>query len=122
MSDKGIWKEDQEKLLAKAVDNAYQGKGILELVDGYVAKVAISIIDDTQLEKLPEDLKPKLSELTDLALAEDVEGAEKLAAEILNARIDIPGIDEEAEYVIFEGALTLLVGAVIKFVKSKKEA
>jgi hypothetical protein len=117
---KGIWNEKQEKFLAKVLDKIYKGKGILELIDGYLAKVIVSLVDDNALDKLPKDLKPKLTELTDLAIAEDIEGCEKLGAEILNKRIDIPGLEEDTEYVLFEGALTMVVGAIINWVRKKK--
>jgi hypothetical protein len=119
MGKLGIWNEQQEKVIAQAIDDVYKAKGLLELVDGYLAKVVIALIDDNGLEKLPDDIKPKLSQLTDLALAGDVEGCNQLGAEILNARIDIPGLDEDSEYIVFEGALTIIVGALIKWVREK---
>jgi hypothetical protein len=119
MGKLGIWNEQQEKVIAQAIDDVYKAKGLLELVDGYLAKVVIALIDDNGLEKLPDDIKPKLSQLTDLAVGGNVEGCNQLGAEILNARIDIPGLDEDSEYIVFEGALTIIVGALIKWVREK---
>jgi len=117
MGKAGIWNSDQEKYIAGAIDNSIKAKGVLEIVDGYLAKVVIVIVDDKGLDRLPEDLKPKLSALTDLAIAGDVQACEKLGAEILNNRIDIPGIDEQTEYIIFNGAMTIIVGAILAQVR-----
>jgi len=121
MGEKGFLNNEQERYLAKIVDNAIEANGLLELFDGYFAKVAITLIDDYGLEKInvPEDVKGKLSELIDSALVEDVEKSEEIASEIINSLVDIPGLDEATEGMLFKGAIEIVVGAIIK--KIRKE-
>ena len=111
--ESGILTTVQEKQLAEMVDNALKFKGILELIDGYVAKILISYLDDKVLDKLKDELKVKLAALVDAVMAEDIELSETLAAEIINGLVDIPGLDEEAEGLIFKGAIEIAVGAIL---------
>lgn len=111
--ESGILTTVQEKQLAEMVDNALKFKGILELIDGYVAKILISYLDDKVLDKLKDELKAKLAALVDAVMAEDIELSETLAAEIINGLVDIPGLDEEAEGLIFKGAIEIAVGAIL---------
>jgi len=55
-------------------------------------------------------------------MVEDVELAESLSADLMNSLIDIPGLDEEAEGLIFKGLIEILVGAILKWIEGKKQA
>lgn len=122
MSEKGILTRDQEKAFAKLVDDSIKAKGLVELFDGYAARSLITLIDDEGIERLnlKPELKNKLGVLADAALSEDIETAETVGAEIINMLVDIPGLDEDAEAVMFEGAVKILVGAVVTALKKKK--
>jgi hypothetical protein len=121
-SDKGILNREQEKAFARLIDDAIKAKGLVELFDGYAARAIIVIVDDELIEKLKlaPGLKEKLGNLADAALAENVDDAEVIGAAILNMLVDIPGLDEDAEAVMFEGAVKIIVGAVISALKKKK--
>ena len=93
----GIFTVEQEKKVAELLDNVVKLKGIAEFLDGYVFKAIITFVDDKFVEKLPDELKVSLSELVTAVLAEDVNLAEELAAEIINGLVDVPGLDEESE-------------------------
>ena len=111
--EKGILTSEQEKQLSQIVDNVLKLKGLLELVDGFLAKVLISLLDDVVVDKLKTEVKIELAALVDAVFANDVPLAEELAAQILNDLVDIPGLDEEAEGLIFKGAIELIVGAIL---------
>lgn len=121
--EKGILTKAQEKKFAEAIDKAINAKGIVELLDGYVARAVISLIDDQGVEKLnlKPELKVKLSELADAAIAEDIESAQLIAADIINQLVDIPGLEEDAESVLIEGVVKFVVGAVIVAIRKKKK-
>lgn len=121
MENKGILTVDQEKKLAELLDNKINLKGFLELVDGYVFKALITFVDDKFADKIKVEVKTKLAELVDAVLADDVNKAEELAAEVINMLVDIPGLDEEAEGLLFKGVIQLLVGVVLDWINSKKE-
>ena len=53
-------------------------------------------------------------------MAEDIETAQDLAAEVINMLIDIPGLDEESEGLLFKGMIQLLVGVVLDWINKKK--
>lgn len=121
MEEKGILTAEQEKKLAELLDNVIKLKGFLELVDGYVFKALITFLDDKFADKIKIEIKVKLAELVDAVLAEDIETAETLAAEVVNMLLDVPGLDEEAEGLLFKGIIQLLVGVILDWINSKKE-
>ena len=118
--EKGIFTREQEKALSQKVDDVLKLKGFLELVDGYLARILISIIDDQAIDKLKEAVKVKLAAVADAVIDEDYDAAELALSDLGNSLIDIPGLDEEAEGMIFQGAVQLLRGAIQKWVDSKK--
>jgi hypothetical protein len=118
--EKGILTAVQEKELAVMLDDLVKLKGLWELVDGYVFKVVITLLDDTVIDKIKEDIKVKLAALVDAVMAKDVTLAEQLATDIVNGLIDIPGLDEDAEGLIFGGIIQLVVGAILAKLQSIK--
>jgi hypothetical protein len=109
----GILTPDQEKQLAVWLDDLVKLKGLLELVDGYIFRILITLLDDKVLDKLKTDLKTKLSALVAAAMAGQVDEAEQLATDILVSLVQIPGVDSTVEGLIFSAAIQLAVAAVI---------
>jgi hypothetical protein len=109
----GILTPDQEKQLAVWLDDLVKLKGLLELVDGYIFRILITLLDDKVLDKLKADLKAQLSKLVEAAMAGQVDEAEQLATDILVGLVQIPGIDSTVEGLIFSAAIQLAVAAVI---------
>lgn len=118
--ESGILTRDQEDKLSKMIDDALVFRGLIELVDGYLARVLITVLDDKYVDKLKEDVKIKLAALVDAGFAEDVELVKTLAADLVNSLVDIPGLDETAEGLIFRGAIDIAVGAIIAWVAKRK--
>lgn len=119
MKEQGIFTVEQEKKLAELLDNAIKLKGIAEFIDGYLFKAVITFVDDRFIDKIQEDIKIKLSALADACLDEDVELAQELAADLINSLIDIPGLDEESEGLLFKGVIEFIVGAVLDWIQTK---
>jgi hypothetical protein len=120
MEEKGILTLEQEKKLAELLDDVIKLKGFLELLDGYVFKALITFLDDKFADQIKVEIKIKLAELVDAVLAEDIETAQDLAAEVINMLIDVPGLDEESEGLLFKGIIQLLVGVVVDWINKKK--
>lgn len=120
MEEKGILTADQEKQIASWLDELVKLKGFVELIDGYVFKVVITLLDDTLVDRLKVELKVKLAALVEAVMAEDVPLAETIAADIINGLVDIPGLDEDSEGLIFKGAIELLVGAILAKLQDMK--
>lgn len=121
MEEKGILTAEQEKKLAELLDNVIKLKGVLELIDGYVFKALITFLDDKFADQIKVEIKLKLAELVDAVLAEDIETSETLAAEVINMLLDVPGLDEESEGLLFKGVIQLVVGAILDWLESKKQ-
>lgn len=120
--ESGILTREQEQQLSQMIDDALVLKNvILELIDGYLARVIITLLDDKVVDKLKEDVKVKLAALVDAGFAEDVELVKTLAADLINNLVDIPGLDETSEGLIFRGAIDLAVGAIIAWIEKRKQ-
>jgi hypothetical protein len=118
--EEGILTSAQEKTLAALLDDAIKLKGVAEFVDGFLFKALITFVDDKFIDKLKEEIKVKLAALVEAVMAEDVELAEQLATELVNSLIDIPGLDEESEGLLFKGVIEIIVGAILQWIESKK--
>ena len=118
--EKGIFTLEQEKKLAGLLDEAIKLKGILELVDGVVFRALLTLLDDQLIDKLPEEIKIKLAEIAEAVIDEDVEKAEILATELINALIDVPLLDEESEGLLIGALVRLIVSAVLNWINGKK--
>ena len=114
MADVGIFTTEQEKQLATWLDELVKLKGLWEIVDGYVFKAIIVLLDDKLIVKLNETLKTKLAALVTAAMAEDVPLAEQLATDVINGLVDIPGLDEDTEGLILKSIVELIVGTILQ--------
>lgn len=119
--EKGLLTKEQEKQIAQVIDDALKLKGLGELVDGFAARAIVSMVDDNLAEKLniKEQLKQDLQGVIDGALSGDVDKVQELSAKILNDEIDIPGLDEDAEALLFKGAVEIILGAALQKAQSK---
>lgn len=118
---KGILTKEQEKFYAERIDDMIKAKGLLEIVDGPASKVIITSVDDSLLDRLPEAMKEDLSGLAQAGIDNDVELAEKMVTNVINGRIDIPGIDEETESLLFAGVVNIVVASMKYWVEHRKE-
>lgn len=116
-----ILTDDNRKFIAEVVDDAIKAKGILELVDGFAARIVLNVVDNFADSKLTiaDELKLKINNLVEAAKAEDLEGAEEIAADIIDSLVDIPGLDNDGEKILFEGMVKIIVGAVKSWLAKK---
>ena len=117
---KGIFTVEQEQKLAGMLDDAVKMKGLLEIVDGYLFKGIITIVDNEYIDRLNEEVKLQLQKLATACIDEDVDEAAAAVVELANSLIDIPMLDETSEGLIFKGAVDLILGAVMKWIESKE--
>jgi len=120
--EKGIFTKEQEKKLASLLDELIKLKGLFEMVDGLVFTAIISMVDDNLINKLPDEIKIKLSELAEATMAEDIEKAELLATDLINQLLDIPLLDEDTEGLLIGSLIRLIVSSVLSWIEGKKEA
>lgn len=117
----GILTQEQEKKLSDLLDDAIKFKGVMELVDGYVFKALLTLLDDRLVNALPEQIKIKLAEIADAVIAEDIEKAEQLSTDLINELIDVPLLDAIQEGLIIGALVRLIVSAVVNWIEKKKE-
>jgi len=122
MSDKGILTKVVEEKLAAKLDELVKLKGIWESVDGLAFKLTLSALDDNLGEKIPEPYKSGLTSLFTAVLDEgDYETAVGNAFEFLDNVVDIPGLDDETEAMLFEGLATFVIAIILKIKKHEAE-
>ena len=118
--DKGILTVVQEKKLAQILDDAVKVSGVFELIDGYLFKILLTFLDDTYADKLSVEIKTELGQLAEALMVSDWDAAELVATSIINRLINIPGLDEDSEGLLFKGIIEIVVGAVLKLIGQKK--
>lgn len=118
--DKGILTVVQEKKLAQILDDAVKVSGVFELIDGYLFKILLTFLDDTYADKLSIEIKTELGQLAEALMASDWDEAELVATNIINRLVNIPGLDEDSEGLLFKGIIEIVVGAVLKLIGQKK--
>lgn len=109
-----ILNDENRKFIAGVIDDAIDAKGVLELVDGIAARVILNVVDNFVDSKItiPDEIKLDLNELVEAAKEKDIEAVEEIAASLLDRLIDVPGLDNEGEKILFEGAVKIIIGAI----------
>jgi hypothetical protein len=109
-----ILSKENRSYIAEQIDAAIVAKGVLELIDGYAAKVVLNVIDNFADKKLTiaDSVKEKLNSVVDAIKSNDIDTAETEISEVVDSLIDIPEIDDEDEKLIFEGAVKLVIGGL----------
>ena len=117
--EKGFLTKEQENAYADLLDDCIKAKGPLELVDGFAARILIGIIDNELIEKqiierhaVDPVFITNIQLLGEFVLEKDWEKAAHEAAEIVNTLVNIPGLDEDSEAMIFVGLFMTLAGAI----------
>ncbi len=111
---KGLLTKEQEKFFAELLDDAILfPNALVERLDKVAFKLIISTVDDNLADRIPEGWKSPLEPVIDAAMDGRWEEAGRHAANLLNSKIDIPGIDEESEQAIISGIIQLIIGAII---------
>lgn len=120
MSRKGLFLPEQEDFLAEVLDNFFKFKNpIMESFDKTFFKLLVQTADNQGLDKIPVIWKEDLIPVIDAAILLDVEEVRRLSTDLLNKKIDIPGIDEEAELMVFDSFTRFVVSAINWYIQNK---
>lgn len=123
MAEKGLLTRDQEKFFGKLIVDGLELKGLPGLAARFGIPILIKTVDDNYGDKIEDPWRGYLTQLiTKLQLAledgvlteEELDDLLNLAAEILNAEIDIPLLDETSELIIFTQTLKLIAAFIFK--------
>lgn len=116
--EKGILTKAVEAKLATTLDELVKVEGIWEAIDGMAFKLAISALDDNLGEKIPEPYKEKLRQLFNKILEEEnYEEAVYLGFEFLDEIVNVPGIDDDMEAMLFDGLARIVVAVIVQLKK-----
>ena len=119
----GFLMPEQEKLLAQALDAFLRFKnGAMEKVDGPVALIVIRGVDNRFGERISPAWKTPLIPIIDAALSGKEETVRQLTTDLMNRKIDIPGVDEEIELMMFDGFTRFAAAAVAWYAEKRKVA
>lgn len=115
--EKGVLSSQLEELAAKAGDGALVLKGVWEMVDGPAILTSIRLIDNNLGEKVKDPLKTEIREMLDEVLIEkNPDAACQIFADYMDSLVDIPGLDDASEQMIFRGAMSIVAGWLAKIV------
>ena len=117
MSDqKGILNKDQEKVIAKFLDEKIKFEKVwLEALDGVVFGTVVSLVDDYGLDAINAVYKEPLATMADGLLEEDYEKAAMAAATLLDIIIDIPNVSDSKEAILFTSTVQYIANLVNLF-------
>ena len=120
MGDKGLLTKTIEEKLSKKLDELVELGGVWETVDGLAFKLAISGLDDTLGEKVPEPFKTTIKDLLiDIIEEQDYSKATAKGFDFLDELIDIPGIDDAMEALLFKGMATIVIAIIVSLKKDE---
>ena len=128
MSKKGVLTRIEEKFYGKVIANQIEVKGIWKPIVNMGVPFFIQTIDNTFGDKIPEPWQTHLEKLTTIfyeAMKDGVITTEErnhvahYCVAVMNAEIDIPGIGEENEMVVFLGFWKFISAVIWKEVNDK---
>jgi hypothetical protein len=79
-------------------------------------------VDNRFADKVHPAWKTPLIPIIDSGLAGDIEETHRLVTDLINQKIDIPGIQEEIEMMMFDGFTRFAAAPVARFLERKKAA
>ena len=113
--EKGILTKSLESLVANWLDDVVKLKRLGESIDGIAFKMAITQLDDYFGDKIPEPYKTTIQTVATTIFEEkDYNLAVSIGLTFMDSQIDIPGIDDETELLIFKGLETIIFAILAK--------
>lgn len=113
--EKGILSEALESKAGIALDDLIKLNGFLEAVDGLFFTTLIKVLDNNLAEKIPEPYKSEIAKLlVEIFEEEDYATACDLAFDFVNVMVDIPGLDDPTEELVFNGIASVIAGLLAK--------
>lgn len=121
MERTGLFTPEQEDFLATTLDEFFKFKNpLIETFDKTFFKILVQTLDNKGIDKLNAEWKLDLIPVVDAALANDLSQVRLAATDLLHKRINIPGLDEDTELLVFDTFTRFIVAAVTWFVEKKK--
>jgi len=84
--------------------------------------IVIKGVDNRFADRINPEWKTPLIPVIDKALEGDIEETRRLVTDLINQKIDIPGIQEDIELMMFDGFTRFAAAAVAWYLERKKGA
>ena len=115
----GVISPRGENLLAELLDEKVKWKNpLIEAVDGKFFKILIKTIDNTFLDKIPQEWQNPLEPIIEAAIDKQWLTAGELIAQLGVDIIDVPWLDEESERLLFNSIIALVTGLIMAKVEA----
>ncbi len=110
----GILTHKVEEWGGDQVDKLLKLPPYLEPFDGFFATQTLRGIDNHYGEKISDPYKTQIRErLDEIIIEQDYDTAVTKGMEFIDSLVDIPGIDDPTEAMIFQGLARIIVGLIL---------
>ena len=115
MNEIGVLASKLEKVVGRKLVEVLKVKGLLALALNALAPALVAAFDNNIAEKIPEPYNQQIEDTLVVILEEkDYKKAIQKATDFADSLIDIPGIDDEMEKLIFDGLAMVIAGLMAK--------
>ena len=115
MNEIGVLSSKLEKVVGRKLVEVLKVKGLLAMALNALAPALVSAFDNNLAEKIPEPYNQKIEDTLVIILEEgDYEKAVVMATAFADSLVDIPGIDDVMEKMIFDGLAMVIAGLLAK--------
>lgn len=121
MYERGIFTKKHELFLADMLaDKIHFKSAILEKFKKRIFRFAIRMVDNFGFDRLKEAWKQELLPIVDAAVNGNVESVRLYVNDLLNKKIDIPGMDESRELELIDHQTKSLAIAIETYLLKNK--
>lgn len=94
--------------IADQVENGIQTTGIIEILDKPFAKTLCKITNRTLSDKLTDETKQTINSIFDQVIEKDFDEGIEILTDFANRKIDIPGMNDKTEDILFDSIKYIL--------------
>ncbi len=118
--EKGILTKTVEDKLGQKLDDLIKLKGVWEAIDGIAFRLSIKGIDDIFADKIRDDYQEEIQDLiTEIIDEQDYNDAVTKGFEFVDSLVDIPGIDDPTEAMLFKGMAEIVIAVLLLIKKDE---
>lgn len=105
------------KDVAKRLDDVFKFKGVLELADGAVFKIALRMLNDKFADRIPVEYQDEVIVLLEAFANDDYSKVTEATVNAIDELVDLPVLNDEEEGILAAAVVQMLN----KLIKRKKK-
>lgn len=122
MERKGLLLPDQEDFVSDILLGMLKPKNkFVALALKMFGRKPVRLLDDQILDKISVTWKSPLISIVDAIISQDYSLAEKKIADLMNKKLDVPGLNEEVEQQLMESSVKFIASALKYFIAEQKK-